>query len=220
MLKALVPFVVGILIADGVALPLWGVAIGFVVCAVMAVALRQRAVAEVYIVVAIMLAGAMALGIRQHFSTTPDTRTRMEIVIDKITSKRERATMTDARLVAYNTEKSTIKSSAELRVTAAAEVDIKEGERLLVDAKIMPFDDVRIPFLHDPHKFSQHLLFRHILNGERTLPAGVVRHPDDTDGIAGAGSIGKIIARLTKRLNIDLHPADFIKTHPGKKPDL
>ena len=40
MLKALVPLVVGILIADGVALPLWGVAIGFVVCAVMATALR------------------------------------------------------------------------------------------------------------------------------------------------------------------------------------
>ena len=55
MLKALVPLVVGILIADGVALPLWGVAIGFVVCAVMAVALRQRAVAEVYIVVVIMM---------------------------------------------------------------------------------------------------------------------------------------------------------------------
>ena len=47
MLKALVPLVVGILIADGVALPLWGVAIGFVACAVMAGVLRQRAVAEV-----------------------------------------------------------------------------------------------------------------------------------------------------------------------------
>ena len=31
MLKALVPFVVGILLADGYALPVWGVAIGFVV---------------------------------------------------------------------------------------------------------------------------------------------------------------------------------------------
>ena len=34
MLKALLPFVVGILLADGYALPVWGVAIGFVVCAV------------------------------------------------------------------------------------------------------------------------------------------------------------------------------------------
>ena len=140
MLKALVPLVVGILIADGVALPLWGVAIGFVVCAVMAITLRQRDMADIYIVVALMLAGAMSMGVRQLFSTVPDTRARMEIVIDKITAKRERATMADARLVAYNADENTIKSSAEVRVTAAAEVNIQEGERLLVDAKIMPFD--------------------------------------------------------------------------------
>ncbi|MBQ5396361.1 MAG: hypothetical protein IIU59_05735, partial [Alistipes sp.] len=38
MLRALVPFVVGVIIADVVTLPLWGVAIGFVVCSVMAAA--------------------------------------------------------------------------------------------------------------------------------------------------------------------------------------
>ena len=37
-------------------------------------------------------------------------------------------------------DKNTIKSSAEVRVTAAAEVGLAEGERLLVDAKIMPFN--------------------------------------------------------------------------------
>ena len=140
MLKALVALVAGILIADGFALPLWGVAIGFVVCAVMGFVVRKRAVADLYIVVVLMLAGAMSMGVRQHFSSVPDTMARMEIVIDKITSKRERATMADARLVAYDTEKGVVKSSAELRVTAAAEVAIDEGERLLIDAKIMPFD--------------------------------------------------------------------------------
>ena len=140
MLKALAALIVGIVIADGFALPLWGVAIGFVVCAVMAITLRHRDMADIYIVVALMLAGAMSMGVRQHFSTVPDTRARMEIVIDKITAKRERATMADARLVAYNADKNTIKSSAEVRVTAAAEVGLAEGERLLVDAKIMPFE--------------------------------------------------------------------------------
>ena len=140
MLKALVAIVVGILIADGFALPLWGVAIGFVVCAVMGFVVHKRAVADIYIVVVLMLAGAMSMGVRQHFSSVPNTMARMEIVIDKITSKRERATMADARLVAYDTEKGVVKSSAELRVTVAAEVAIAEGERLLIDAKIMPFD--------------------------------------------------------------------------------
>ena len=190
MLKALVPLVVGILIADGVALPLWGVAIGFVVCAVMAVALRQRAVAEVYIVVAIMLAGAMALGVRQHFSTTPDTRTRMEIIVDKITSKRERATMTDARLVAYNTEKSTIKSSAEVRVTAAAEVNIAEGERLLVDAKIMPFDE---------DYYGRYMAARGVAGEVYIAPENIVRRRGD--GGVGKWLRERAIDRI-KRLNL------------------
>lgn len=190
MLKALVTLVVGILIADGVALPLWGVAIGFVVCAVMAVALRQRAVAEVYIVVAIMLAGAMALGVRQHFSTTPDTRTRMEIVIDKITSKREHVTMADARLVAYNTEKSTIKSSAEVRVTAATEVDIAEGERLLIDAKIMPFDE---------DYYGRYMAARGVAGEVYIAPENIVQRR--SDGGVGKWLRERAIDRI-KRLNL------------------
>ena len=190
MLKALVPLVVGILIADGVALPLWGVAIGFVVCAVMAVVLRQRAVAEVYIVVAIMLAGAMALGVRQHFSTTPDTRTRMEIIVDKITSKRERATMADARLVAYNAEKCTIKSSAEVRIAAAAEVEIKEGERLLVDAKIMPFDE---------DYYGRYMAARGVAGEVYIAPENIVRRR--SDGGVGKWLRERAIDRI-KRLNL------------------
>ena len=190
MLKALVPLVVGILIADGVALPLWGVAIGFVVCAVMAVVLRQRAVAEVYIVVAIMLAGAMALGVRQHFSTTPDTWTKMEIVIDKITSKRERTTMADARLVAYNAEKCTIKSSAEVRIAAAAEVNIAEGERLLVDAKIMPFDE---------DYYGRYMAARGVAGEVYIAPENIVRR--ESDGGVGLWLRERAIERI-KRLNM------------------
>ena len=53
MLRALVPFVVGVIIADVVTLPLWGVAIGFVVCSVMAAARYRHGVANAYIVVAL-----------------------------------------------------------------------------------------------------------------------------------------------------------------------
>ena len=42
MLKVLVPLIVGIALADGCTLPLWGVAIGFVVCTVTAIALPLR----------------------------------------------------------------------------------------------------------------------------------------------------------------------------------
>ena len=92
--------------------------------------------------------------------------------------------------------------------------------RQIKTEKIVTFHNVRVPLLHDPYKFRQQLLFGHVLNGKHTLPAGVVRHPDDTDGIAGAGGIGKIIAGFAEGFNVDLHPADFIKPHAGKKPDL
>ena len=170
MLKALVALVAGILIADGFALPLWGVAIGFVVCAVMGFVVRKRAVADLYIVVVLMLAGAMGMGVRQHFSSVPDTIARMEIVIDKITSKRERATMADARLVAYDTEKGVVKSSAEVRVTAAAEVAIAEGERLLIDAKIMPFDE---------DYYGRYMVARGVAGEVYIAPENIVRQVRD-----------------------------------------
>ena len=65
MLKVLVPLVAGILLADVVTLPQWGVAIGFVVCAGMGVVLRRRGVADVYIVVAstfVLMLSALVIG--------------------------------------------------------------------------------------------------------------------------------------------------------------
>ena len=190
MLKALAALIVGIVIADGFALPLWGVAIGFVVCAVMALALRQRAMADIYIVVALMLAGAMSMGVRQHFSTVPDTRARMEIVIDKITAKRERATMADARLVAYNADKNTIKSSAEVRVTAAAEVGLAEGERLLVDAKILPFD---------ADQYGRYMVARGVAGEVYIAPENIVRR--ESDGGVGKWLRERAVERI-KRLGL------------------
>ena len=190
MLKALVALVAGILIADGVALPLWGVAIGFVVCAVMGFFVRKRAVADLYIVVVLMLAGAMSMGVRQHFSSVPDSMARMEIVIDKITSKRERATMADARLMAYDTEKGVVKSSAELRVTAAAEVAIAEGERLLIDAKIMPFDK---------DYYGRYMVARGVAGEVYIAPENIVRKV--RDGGVGLWLRERGVERI-KRLNL------------------
>ena len=92
MLRALVPFVVGVIIADVVTLPLWGVAIGFVVCSVMAAARSRHGVADAYIVVALLLAGVLSMELRQASTTAPATRTTMEILVEKITSTRSRST--------------------------------------------------------------------------------------------------------------------------------
>ena len=151
---------------------------------------RKRAVADLYIVVVLMLAGAMSMGVRQHFSSVPDTIARMEIVIDKITSKRERATMADARLVAYDTEKGVVKSSAEVRVTAAAEVGLAEGERLLVDAKIMPFDK---------DYYGRYMVARGVAGEVYIAPENIIRRA--SDGGVGLWLREMAVERI-KRLNL------------------
>ena len=140
MLRALMPLVAGIILADVVTLPLWSVAIGFAVCIGVAIALQRRAVADIYIFVALILAGIFSMELRRVNSTTPEGSATMEIVVDNITSQRPRATMADAHLTGYIAEHSVTKSRAEIRVTAEPELAIKEGDRLLARARITPFD--------------------------------------------------------------------------------
>lgn len=139
MFRLLVPLVVGILLADVVTLPLWGVAIGFVVCAGMGIVLRRRGVADLYIVVALMFAGVMGAELRRAFASLPSERTTMEIVVENITAQRERTIHADAHLVAYTTKQGTRRSRAEVRLSVSPEVEILRGDRLLVEAAVRPF---------------------------------------------------------------------------------
>ena len=139
MLKVLVPLVAGILLADVVTLPLWGVAIGFVVCAGMGVALRRKGVADLYIVVAIVLAGVMGAEVRRSFASLPSEYTTMEIVVENITAKREHTTHADGHLVAYATAQGSRRSRAEVRLSVSPEVEISRGDRLLVESALRPF---------------------------------------------------------------------------------
>ena len=172
MFRALVPFVVGVIIADVVALPLWGVAIGFVVCSVMAAARYRHNVADAYIVVALLLAGMLSMELRQTSTTFPDTRTTMEILVENVTSTRPRSTMADARLVAYTSAGETVKSRTEVRLVAQPKLAIEAGDRLLVDAKIMPFDESDY---YGRYMLSQGVAGQIFLTEERLLS----HHPSD-----------------------------------------
>lgn len=140
MLRALVALIVGIILADGIMLPLWSVAIGFVICAVAAMVLQRRAMADVYIIVALIFAGLFCMELRRNLSALPDGVASFEVIIDNITSQRTRATMADAHLVAYTTEQGIERSNAEVRITAEPQLSIKAGDRVLVEGRITPFD--------------------------------------------------------------------------------
>lgn len=141
MLRALVPLVAGIIIADVVMLPLWGLAIGLFVCVAVAIMLHRRSVSDLYIIAALILTGMFSMELRREQCTTLSHTTTMEITIDNITSRRTRATMADARLVAYHSEQGYRRSRSEVRVVAEPQLAIENGDRLLVRAKINPFDE-------------------------------------------------------------------------------
>lgn len=139
-LRALVPLIVGILLADVVTLPLWGVAVGFIVCAGVAIVWHKRAVADVYIVVALILVGVFALELRRSLSTHPEGVARMEILVDMLTAKRERITQGDARIMAYDVGAGVQTSRAEVRVALEPQLAIAAGDRIVVEGRITPFD--------------------------------------------------------------------------------
>ena len=195
MLRLLVPLVAGILLADVVALPLWGVAIGFVVCAGVALALRQRAAADVYIVVALVLAGVMGAEVRRAFASLPSERTTIEIVVNNITSARERTTLADAHLVAYTTAQGTRRSRAEVRLSVTPEVDVKRGDRLLVNAAVRPFAE--------SESYGRYMLARGVAGEVRVSPENLLQHTSRSP--IGARLHAIAVERL-QRLN--LNPAN------------
>ncbi|MBQ4127958.1 MAG: ComEC/Rec2 family competence protein [Alistipes sp.] len=153
MLRALLPIVVGVIIADRVTFPLWSVAVGFVLSLVVAWWWRARNVANLYLFVAFMLLGVMAVELRRgsdHFSVEHELFGRgalAEIAIERVTSQHEGVALCDARLVACRAIDAAMGSSAEpqivnwpVRVVADESIGVQMGSRLLAHARIRPFD--------------------------------------------------------------------------------
>lgn len=139
MLKALVPFAAGILLADCYTLPAWGVAIGFVVCAVAAYLGRGRWWGEMYIVVALLTAGGFAFEIRQSHIPR-EGQTKMEIIIRDITSHRNQSVMGQGRIVAYEGDEGVNRTTAAIRFVADTALRLQVGERVVTSAPLRDFD--------------------------------------------------------------------------------
>lgn len=139
MFKALVPFVAGIALAEGCSLPLWGVALGFVVCAAMARLCVGGRYATIYILASLILAGAFAGELRSRHPR-PSAVSLLEIKIEDITSIRENITLGEARVVAYIDSGSRVRSGGKVRFVADSALRIEAGERLLTTAAVREFD--------------------------------------------------------------------------------
>lgn len=140
MLKALLPFVVGILLADGYALPVWGVAIGFVVCAVGAYIFRSSRAVSLYVVGMVLTAGMMATTLRS-LGEQIEPYEQIEVVIDDITARRGDRIMGTAHVVAHQSEQGTRRTRVPIRFVADSMVGLVAGDRVVSTALLGTFDD-------------------------------------------------------------------------------
>lgn len=139
MLKALVPLVVGILLADGYALPVWGVAIGFVVCAVGAYLFRSSRAVSLYVVGMVLTAGMMATTLRS-LSERIEPYELLEVVIDDITARRGDRIMGTAHVVAHQSAQGARRTTAPIRFVADSVVGLAAGDRVVSTAQLGAFD--------------------------------------------------------------------------------
>lgn len=139
MLKALLPLIVGIVVADRWTLPLWCVAVGLVVSVAWAVWLRRGAGADAMLAVAMVMAGWCAVEIRP-WPPLPAGERVMELAVDGITSRRDGGMTAEGRIVAFAADGGGVeRSGATVRIAAPASLALREGERVEALCRLRPF---------------------------------------------------------------------------------
>ena len=138
MLKALVPLAVGIAVAGRWSLPVWGAAAGLAVSVAGAFLLRRGAAADMCIAAAMLFAGWCAVEVRP-VPRAPQGERVMEIVVDGVLSHRDGETLAEGRIAAFAAETGIERCGAAVRISAAPEVALREGERVEALCSVRPF---------------------------------------------------------------------------------
>ena len=138
MLKALVPLVAGIVVAGRWSLPVWGAAAGLAVSVAGAFVLRRWTAADICIAAAMFFAGWCAVEVRPA-PRAPEGERVMEIVVDEVLSRRGGETVAEGRIAAFAADGGVERCGAAVRIWAAREVALGEGERVEALCEVRPF---------------------------------------------------------------------------------
>ena len=139
MARVLVPVVAGIVAASFFTLPAWGAAVGVGVGILAARAARHRVTADICICLALFMAGWCAAEIRYDPPHIPDGEGLAEIAVDEIVARRDRTVTAEGRLVAFATDRDTLRHSRRIRISASPSLDLSAGNRLVVLCRIKPY---------------------------------------------------------------------------------
>lgn len=130
MVRILAAIVVGVLIADRIAFPLWSVAVGFVVMIAAAWAFRREAVGDIYILAAASLAAMTTTTLSAWQGTLPYAGQMAEVEIEQITSRGEEFTSARGRLLRYGDEMTDNICGAKVRLMLHNDIGTKPCEHL------------------------------------------------------------------------------------------
>ncbi len=139
MIKALIPVAAGIIAAGGFTLPLWGAAAGFGACIAAARAARRPIAADVYICLALFMAGWCAAELRYDSSHTPVGEGVAEIAVDEITARRDGILIAEGRIAAFETAEGVDTHCRAVRISADPSLDLSAGERIVALCRIKPY---------------------------------------------------------------------------------
>lgn len=127
MLRVLMAIVVGIMIADRWAFPLWSEAVGFVFLVGGAWLWRRRAVANIYVLMAAAVLAMFTSTLTRPDLTMPARGELMEVVVDDITAHRAEYTSARGRVVSIGDGES---CATQVRLNIDPAADVAVGEKI------------------------------------------------------------------------------------------
>ena len=136
MVTILPAIAIGILLADGIGMPLWLAALLLAASLLMAWLWRHPLSALLFIIVV----GATSLSLRRSTERIPPHLTEMEIILNHIISEDDSHRTYQADLVAYNDMGAVRRSNATIRAITASAAACSMGERLVVRTMVHPYD--------------------------------------------------------------------------------
>ena len=127
---------IGILLADGISIPLW-VATLLLIASAMITWLWRHPLSVLLFVVA---TGATTLSLKRSTEQIPSHTTEMEIRLGHIIAETDSSRTFLADLVAYNEDREMRRSNATIRVSTPLEAGCEADERLVIYSTVHPYD--------------------------------------------------------------------------------
>ena len=179
MLRVLLPVVAGVVLADRLTLPLWSVAVGFVLAMVAAWRWRTQRRGGAALAAAFLLLGMLAVGVRRGAELPPEELLGQrgavaEIAIERVASRSGDALFCDGRIVAHRgvdmAEAKVVNWPVRVKVDSTVGVQI--GSRIVAQPRIRLFSG------DSDSGFERYMARRGFVGQVSIGPSDLLRHTE------------------------------------------